>query len=80
MQFNGCLLGKVSSLLQSPNRIFGIQLVRWVIFFNHIPLGLHLLSILLHYFGTTFIYFHLTVSGIPFLFESSDVVFCVCFF
>lgn len=73
MQVNGCLLEKRTSLFQSPNRIFGILLIRRVVFFNHIAVGMHLLSILLHYFDTTFISFRLIVSGILFLPIRSDV-------
>lgn len=76
MQVNGCLLGKIPSLLQSSNRILGIQLIRGVVFFNHISVGMHLLSILLHCFDATLISFQLIVSAIPFLRISSYVAGC----
>lgn len=76
MQVNGCLLGKIPSLLQSSNRILGIQLIRGVVFFNHISVGMYLLSILLHCFDATLISFQLIVSAIPFLCRSSDVAGC----
>lgn len=76
MQVKGCLLGKRTSLFQSSNRIYGILLVRRVIFFNHIAIGMHLLSILLYYFDTMFLYFQLVVSGILFLLTRSDVAGC----
>lgn len=76
MQVNGCLLEKRTSLFQLPYRILGILLIRRVIFFHHIAVGMHLLSILLHYFDTTFISFQLIVSGILFFPIRSNVAGC----
>uniref|UniRef100_A0A8C7A5F4 Uncharacterized protein n=1 Tax=Nothoprocta perdicaria TaxID=30464 RepID=A0A8C7A5F4_NOTPE len=46
-----------TSRLQPANKILGILLIRRVIFSNHIPVGMHLLSLLLHYFDMTFVSF-----------------------
>lgn len=76
VQVNGCLLEKRTSLFQSSNRIFSILLARMVIFFNHIAVGMHLLSILLYYFDTMFLHFQLIVSGILFHLTRSNIAGC----
>lgn len=68
---------KRTSLFQCSNGIFGKLLVRSIIFFNNIAVGMHLLNSLLHYFDMTFISFELTVSGILLLPLRSSVVGCV---
>lgn len=63
-------------MFQLFNGIFGKLLVRRIVFFNNIAVGMHLLNSLLYYFDMTFRSFELTVSGILFPPIRSSVVGC----